>query len=78
MVAADDERLLPHLAQAREKIVEQGHGLGGGRALIVNVARDQERIRLFARGERKDLLQNVRLILQKRTFIHPLAQMQIR
>lgn len=78
MVAADDEHRQPALRQLHEEVVEQLHGLGGGHALVVHVARNQHAVRHLVADDMQNPGQDVLLVFQHGKLIGPLAQMQVR
>ncbi len=77
MVAADDHRFAAPGGQRGQKIVQQGHGLGGGYRFIVDIARQQHRVGLLPVDRRQRLRQDKALILDQRSFVQFFPQMQI-
>ena len=78
VVAADDEDGDLPRGKAAEKIVEEGHGLGGGDGLVVNVAADQHGVGLFVVDDAQDLEQDIFLVLDHGHLVDPLADVQVR
>ena len=73
MVAADDKHLLLFCGKAAQKIVKQGHCLGGGDTFVINVAGDQYGPRLLGIDHVQDLIQDICLLFDHGNFIDPLA-----
>ena len=77
VVAADGKHRHLSLRQMIKKIVAQCHSLRRRHRLVINISADQHTVRLLCGNAVNDLLQNIRLILQHRKAVHPLAQVQV-
>ena len=77
MVAADGEDRQPPLRQLGEEPVQQGHRLGGGHRLVIQVPRQQHAVHRLAVQQGQHLPQDVLLVPQQRGLAQALAQVQI-
>ena len=77
VVAADGKHRHLSLRQMIKEIVAQCHSLRRRHRLVINISANQHTVRLLCGHAVKDLLQNIRLILQHRKAMHPLAQVQV-
>ena len=77
VVAADEEDLEVPPSQPDQKVVQQGHRLGGGHRLVVDVPGDEHGVRRLPIHDPEDLVENIPLVLQHGVLIDPLAQVQV-
>jgi len=77
VVAADQQHRQGPVRQLDEKIVQQRHRLRGGDVLVIDVSRDERRVRPFLIGDLQNAVQDVRLILQHREVVDPLPQVEV-
>ena len=77
VVAAEQEHLREG-GEAHEKIVEERDGLRGRGGLVVEIAAQQRGVRRFLARDPQDFAQNIGLILEQRTLVEPLAEVQVR
>ena len=77
MVAADRVDLFSPVCKLCQKPVKQLHRLRGRHGLIVDVPRDHDAVRLLAVRDRKDLTQDIFLILDHGKRIYPLPDVEV-
>ena len=78
VVAADDEHFQLSLRELHEKLVEQLHRLGGGDGFVVDIPREDDRVRRLAVDDIDNLLEDVLLIFDHGKLVDPFPQMKIR
>ena len=77
VVPADDEDLKILSCEIVQEVVKQLHGFGRRNGLVVNVARQDHRIRFLPVDDVQDFFQNIPLVFQHAEFVDPLSQMQV-
>ena len=78
VVPADDEDLQISSCEIVQEVVKQLNSLGRRNGLVVDVARQDHRIRFLPFDNVQDFFQNIPLIFQHAEFVDPLSQMQVR
>ena len=78
VVAGNHDGGHARLRRLGEEPVDEGHGLGAGRGLVVQVPRDEQGVRLVCAKHVDDLGQDVPLVLEHRKLADALAYVQVR
>ena len=77
MVAADEQHRRD-LGKVRQKSIQDSHRLGGGHPLVVDIAGDEDPVRLLTDCHIQDLVQNIFLVLQHGKAVDDLSQVEVR
>ena len=77
VVSADDQYLKSASCQRDQKLIKQLNRLGGRHRLVIHIAGDHHRIRMFLIEDIQYFFQNVLLVFQHGVFIHALSDMKI-